>query len=179
MNTQNAVIGVVAIIVLGVGGYGIYSALSGGSDATNLAAAGQTASTTPTVDPATTVQGQDVRVGTGREAKPGDSVSVLYVGKFTDGTVFDSSAAHGNQPLKFTLGADGLIPGFQVGVNGMKEGGQRLISVPPSLGYGTNDVKDAAGKIIIPANSTLVFEVELVKVENGPPAPSATTTPKK
>ncbi len=175
MNTQNLVIGVVALIVLGVGGYGIYSATSDGPNAANVAAVGQTASTTPAGDPATTVQGQDVRVGTGREAKPGDKVSVLYAGKFTDGTVFDSSAAHDNKPLTFVLGADGLIPGFQVGVNGMKEGGQRLISIPPPLGYGTTDVKDADGKIIIPANSTLVFELELVKVEDAPAAPATTT----
>lgn len=174
MNTQNAIIGVVALVVLGVGGYGIYSATSNGTDAANVAAVGQTATST---DPTTTVQGQDVKVGTGREAKPGDVVSVLYVGKFTDGTVFDSSAAHDNQPLKFTLGADGLIPGFQVGVNGMKEGGQRLLSIPPVLGYGSEDVKDPSGNVVIPANSTLIFEVELLKVEDAPAAPA--TAPKQ
>ncbi|MDO8514490.1 MAG: FKBP-type peptidyl-prolyl cis-trans isomerase [bacterium] len=123
------------------------------------------------------VQGQDVKVGTGREAKPGDTVSVLYVGKFSDGTVFDSSAAHNNEPLKFTLGAGGLIAGFQIGVNGMKEGGQRVLSIPPSFGYGAQDVKDASGKVIIPANSTLIFEIQLEKVEDTPAA-ADTTTPK-
>ncbi|PIR84201.1 peptidylprolyl isomerase [Candidatus Kaiserbacteria bacterium CG10_big_fil_rev_8_21_14_0_10_51_14] len=172
MNTQNAIIGGVVLIVLAVGGYSIYRATSNGDGAANVAGAGLTATST---DPATTVQGQDVRVGTGREAKPGDLVSVLYAGKFTDGTVFDSSAAHDNEPLKFILGADGLIPGFQVGVNGMKEGGQRLISVPPTLGYGAEDVKDDAGNVVIPANSTLVFEVELVKVEDAPTAAPETT----
>ncbi len=111
------------------------------------------------------VQGQDVTVGTGKTAEPGTSVSVLYVGMLQDGTVFDSSAANGNAPLIFTLGTDGLIPGFQIGVNGMKEGGERRIAIPPELGYGNQDVKDPSGKVIIPANSTIVFDVRLVKVE--------------
>jgi len=67
------------------------------------------------------VQAQEVTVGKGASATPGSSVSVLYVGKLQDGTVFDSSAAHNNQPLTFTLGSQGLIAGFQIGVNGMKE----------------------------------------------------------
>jgi FKBP-type peptidyl-prolyl cis-trans isomerase len=89
--------------------------------------------------------------------------------------VFDSSAAHNNEPLTFALGTAGLIPGFQVGVNGMKEGGQRLLSIPPSLGYGDQDVKDAAGKVIIPANSTLIFEIQLEKVEDTPAAAAPET----
>jgi FKBP-type peptidyl-prolyl cis-trans isomerase len=113
----------------------------------------------------TQVQAQEVAIGTGAEAKPGDTVSVLYVGQLQDGTVFDSSAAHNNEPLTFVLGAEGLIPGFQIGVNGMKEGGERLMAIPPSLGYGSQDVKDNAGKVIIPANSTIVFDVKLVKVQ--------------
>lgn len=176
MNIQTIIIGIVVIIVVAVGGYGIYNSKS---------AATAAAPTTETPADATTVgqmgtgqdqvQGQDVRVGTGREAKPGDTVSVLYVGKFADGTVFDSSAAHGGDPLTFVLGSNGLIPGFQVGVNTMKEGGQRLLSIPPSLGYGTEDVKDPSGKVIIPANSTLIFEVELVKVTDTPAGGAATT----
>jgi FKBP-type peptidyl-prolyl cis-trans isomerase len=118
----------------------------------------------------TQVQAQEVAVGTGAQAKPGDTVSVLYVGQLQDGTVFDSSAAHNNEPLTFVLGAQGLIPGFQIGVNGMKEGGERLMAIPPSLGYGSEDIKDSAGKVIIPANSTIVFDVKLVKVQE------ATTT---
>lgn len=113
------------------------------------------------------VQGQEVKVGTGKEAKPGTIVTVNYVGKLTDGTVFDSSV--GKQPLTFTLGAQGIIPGFQVGVNGMKEGGERLLAIPPALGYGDKQVGT------IPPNSTLVFDVTLVKVEDAPataPAPA-------
>ena len=126
----------------------------------------QQATTTPQV------QGQDVTVGTGTVATPGSVVSVLYVGALADATVFDSSAAHGNKPLDFTLGAQGLIPGFQIGVNGMKVGGERKIAIPPELGYGAQDVKGASGKVIIPANSTIIFDVKLVKV-------TASTTPAK
>ena len=154
----------IVVIVIGLGGYFLYRSMNSEVSAANPQVQGAAA------DDKNQVQGQDVKVGTGREAKPGDTVSILYVGKFTDGTIFDSSAAHGNVPLKFTLGTGGLIAGFQIGVNGMKEGGQRVLSIPPSLGYGAQDVKDASGKVIIPANSTLIFEIQLEKVEDTPAA---------
>ncbi len=165
MNTKNLIIGVVVIAVILIGGYFIY---------TNTSAAPATADNTNTQATASTtdqVQAQEVSIGTGAVAAPGTVVSVLYVGKLQDGTVFDSSEAHGNQPLTFTLGSEGLIPGFQIGINTMKEGGERLLAIPPALGYGNQDVKDANGKVIIPANSTLIFDVKLVKV-----APGTTTS---
>jgi FKBP-type peptidyl-prolyl cis-trans isomerase len=130
------------------------------------------AASNATASSSTQVQAQEVAVGKGSAATPGSSVQVLYVGKLQDGTVFDSSAAHGNQPLTFTLGAQGLIAGFQIGVNGMKEGGERLIAVPPALGYGSQDVKDPSGKVIIPANSTLIFDIKLVKVSAAAATPT-------
>jgi FKBP-type peptidyl-prolyl cis-trans isomerase len=90
-------------------------------------------------------------------AKDGDKVAVLYKGMLTDGTVFDESKAHGNTPLDFDVGGR-VIRGFSDGVRGMKLGGKRKVTIPPSLGYGPQ----ANGKI--PANSTLVFEIELVKL---------------
>ena len=173
MSTKAIVIGVIALIIIAVGAYFL---ISKSSPATTqpasqpAAAAATTGTTTPSADQ---VQAQEVSVGTGTAATPGTSVSVLYVGKLQDGTVFDSSAAHGNQPLVFTLGAQGLIAGFQIGVNGMKEGGERLIAIPPALGYGAQDVKDPSGKVIIPANSTLVFDIKLVKVGAAAPATPA------
>ncbi|MFA7310196.1 MAG: FKBP-type peptidyl-prolyl cis-trans isomerase [Candidatus Paceibacterota bacterium] len=162
MNVKNIVIWIVVLLVVIIGGYFIYTSTAG-------APATQTATTTAqqgdsTAASSTQVQAQEVTVGTGAAAKPGDTVSVLYVGQLSDGTVFDSSAAHGNQPLTFVLGAQGLIAGFQIGVNGMKEGGERLLAIPAALGYGAQEVKDANGKVIIPANSTIVFDVKLVKV---------------
>jgi len=158
MSTRNIITWVIVLLVVIIGGYVAYKSL-GAKPAQN--ASGQQAGTATS----TQVQAQEVAVGTGVQAKPGDTVSVLYVGQLQDGTVFDSSAAHGNQPLVFVLGAQGLIPGFQIGVNGMKEGGERLLAIPPSLGYGDQDVKDADGKVIIPANSTIIFDVKLVKVQ--------------
>jgi FKBP-type peptidyl-prolyl cis-trans isomerase len=154
---RNIVIWVVVVLVISIGGYLVYASMKGSPQ--NAPQAAQNASST------TQVQAQEVAVGTGAQAKPGDTVSVLYVGQLQNGTVFDSSAAHNNQPLTFVLGAQGLIPGFQIGINGMKEGGERLMAIPATLGYGAQDVKNASGTVIIPANSTLVFDVKLVKVQ--------------
>jgi FKBP-type peptidyl-prolyl cis-trans isomerase len=170
MSTKTILILVVVIIVVLGGGYFIAKSMNPAAPAPAATA------TTTATDTSQQVQGQDVKVGTGETAAPGSQVSVLYVGKLADGTVFDSSAAHGNTPLVFVLGAQGLIPGFQIGVNGMKVGGERLLAIPPSLGYGAQDVKDSTGKVIIPANSTLVFDVQLVKVAA---APATSTTPAK
>ena len=157
---------VVIIIIIG-GGY-LYtkfgSSLLGSSE---TPAPQEQATTTPQV------AGQDATVGTGAEATPGAVVSVLYVGMLQDGTVFDSSANNNNEPLTFTLGSEGIIPGFQIGVNGMREGGERRISIPPELGYGSQDVTDADGKVIIPGNSTLIFDIKLVSV--GTPSEASTT----
>lgn len=155
--SKNIVIGAIILLVVIIGGYFIYKGSSGAPATDQLAATSASTSTDQ-------VQAQEVTVGTGIEAVPGSEVSVLYVGQLTDGTVFDSSAAHGNEPLTFVLGNEGMIPGFQIGVNGMKEGGERLIAIPPSLAYGDQDVKDAAGTVIIPAGSTIIFDVRLVKV---------------
>lgn len=170
MSTKTIVIGIVVIILIAIGAVVLL----------NRAPVTPVADTQATQQPTASgdqVQAQEVSVGTGTQAAPGSVVSVLYVGKLQDGTVFDSSAAHNNEPLTFQLGSQGLIAGFQVGVNGMKEGGERLIAIPPALGYGTQDVKDASGKVIIPANSTLIFDIKLVKVEPAPAASSTTAAP--
>jgi FKBP-type peptidyl-prolyl cis-trans isomerase len=162
MNTRNMVIWVAVILVVLIGGYATYKFMGGSSAAT-----GANATTTPAATDQ--VQAQEVREGTGAQATPGSQVSVLYVGKLTDGTVFDSSAAHNNEPLTFVLGSQDMIPGFQIGVNGMKVGGQRVMAVPPALAYGDKPVTNPqTGAVIIPANSTIVFEVELVDVKPAP-----------
>lgn len=111
---------------------------------------------------------KDEVVGTGAEAVAGSQVTVNYVGALANGTVFDASAAHG-QPFVFVVGAGKVIPGWDQGLLGMKVGGKRLLAIPPTLAYGAQPIqgKDANGNTVdvIPANSTLVFEVELVKVE--------------
>lgn len=101
---------------------------------------------------------EDVVVGTGREAKKGDKVSVHYTGSFTDGKVFDSSKFR-NQPFEFTIGAGEVITGWDLGVAGMKTGGTRNLTIPSELAYG------ATGNQAIPPNSTLKFTIELLAVK--------------
>jgi len=100
---------------------------------------------------------EDVQVGTGTEARSGQTIAVHYVGTLADGTVFDSSRERG-EPFTFTLGVGQVIQGWDLGVSGMKEGGIRNLTIPPSLGYGERDLG------AIPPNSTLYFEVELISV---------------
>ena len=102
---------------------------------------------------------EDQVVGTGEEAKAGNSVTVHYVGTLTNGSMFDASRNRGNDGFTFTLGAGEVIQGWDQGVAGMKVGGKRKLTIPPELGYGSRAMGSA-----IPANSTLVFEVELLKV---------------
>lgn len=101
---------------------------------------------------------KDEVVGTGTEAKAGDIVTVHYVGSLTNGTVFDASRSHGDQGFTFTLGAGQVIKGWDVGVAGMKVGGKRKLTIPADMAYGNQAVGG-----VIPANSTLVFEVDLLK----------------
>jgi len=101
-----------------------------------------------------------LKAGTGdRVTKEGDGISVNYLGTLTDGTKFDSSYDR-NQAFTFDLGAGQVIKGWDQGLIGMKLGEKRKITIPASLGYGDR----AIGKI--PANSTLIFEVELVGFKN-------------
>lgn len=123
----------------------------------------QTSTTSTTMPPAqnvTDLQVTDEVVGQGASAAPGDTVTVNYVGSLTDGTVFDASANHGSQGFTFTLGTGQVIAGWDKGIVGMKVGGKRLLVIPASMAYG-----DRAVGSVIPANSTLVFQVELLSVQ--------------
>ena len=104
------------------------------------------------------LQIDDIKVGTGAEAKAGQKVAVHYVGTLTNGSKFDSSRDRG-QPFEFKLGAGQVIKGWDQGVAGMKIGGVRKLTIPPELGYGAGGYPP-----VIPPNSTLVFEVELLSV---------------
>ena len=100
----------------------------------------------------------DISIGEGAEATAGQEVTVHYTGWLTDGTKFESSKDR-SQPFSFPLGAGHVIKGWDQGVQGMKEGGVRKLTIPAELGYGA---RGAGG--VIPPNAVLVFEVELIKV---------------
>lgn len=101
---------------------------------------------------------EDIKIGTGVVAKPGEIVRVHYTGWLEDGTKFDSSVDR-NQPFEFPLGQGFVIQGWDKGVDGMKVGGVRKLIIPASMGYGE---RGAGG--VIPPNATLIFEVELLGV---------------
>lgn len=100
----------------------------------------------------------DLKIGEGATAQAGQTVSVHYTGWLTDGRKFDSSKDR-NQPFRFKLGAGQVIRGWDEGVQGMKVGGTRKLTIPPQLGYGA---RGAGG--VIPPNATLVFDVELLEI---------------
>jgi FKBP-type peptidyl-prolyl cis-trans isomerase FkpA len=96
--------------------------------------------------------------GSGAAAKSGDQVTVHYTGWLTNGRKFDSSHDR-REPFRFALGRGNVIAGWDEGVEGMKIGGKRKLTIPPALGYGPY----GAGNVI-PPDATLVFEVELLAV---------------
>lgn len=100
----------------------------------------------------------DVRIGTGPAATAGDTVTVNYIGSTRDGVQFDSSYSRG-EPFTFTIGEGRVIPGWEQGVPGMKVGGQRILIIPPEMGYGNRAVGP------IEPNSILVFAVELLSIK--------------
>ena len=102
---------------------------------------------------------KDKLVGEGSVASKYSIVTVHYIGRLENGKTFDSSKQIGKEPIRFTLGAGQVIKGWDQGIIGMKVGGQRKLIIPPNLGYGDQDMG------VIPPNSTLIFNVELIEVE--------------
>ncbi|MBL8910051.1 MAG: FKBP-type peptidyl-prolyl cis-trans isomerase [Archangium sp.] len=105
------------------------------------------------------LQIEEIQVGTGAEAKPGNQVSMHYTGTLTDGSVFDTSRKRAGT-FDFQLGAGMVIKGWDQGIPGMKVGGRRKLTIPPELGYGAGGYPP-----VIPPNSTLIFDVELIAVK--------------
>ncbi|MDB5255172.1 MAG: peptidyl-prolyl cis-trans isomerase [Candidatus Nomurabacteria bacterium] len=133
------------------------------------APAQSTVAPAPTPAPSTkvistkTVNGMKIEVtkeGTGEPIKTGQVATMLYTGKLTDGTVFDASSKHGNEPFTFTLGAGQVIKGWDQGIVGMKVGEHRTLTIPYNLAYGENGYPPA-----IPPKATLIFDVTLVGIK--------------
>jgi peptidylprolyl isomerase len=104
----------------------------------------------------------DQKPGEGDEVRKGDIVAVRYTGKLkADGKQFDSNTGEGKEPLRFQVGSGSVVAGFDEGMLGMKPGGKRKLFIPAALGYGSRAVGS------IPADSDLIFEVEVVKVLPG------------
>lgn len=103
---------------------------------------------------------EDVKVGNGAEALPGKTVKVHYIGRLVDGKEFDTSCQEGREAFEFTLGQGQVIQGWDSGVLGMKVGGQRRLIIPARYAYGANSPSPD-----IPANSALIFDVELMEVK--------------
>ena len=102
---------------------------------------------------------EDIKIGEGQEVEKFNIVTVNYTGLLEDGTKFDSSLNPGRTPFRFTVGAGQVIIGWDEGLIGMKVGGKRKLTIPPELGYGSRDNGP------IPANSTLIFEIDLLGIE--------------
>jgi FK506-binding nuclear protein len=102
---------------------------------------------------------EDVVVGQGVPVKNGQKVSMRYIGKLTNGKVFDSNTK--GQPFKFTLGKGQVIKGWDLGIAGMKVGGERKLTIPAKLAYGAQGAPPE-----IPKNATLMFDVKLLAVNN-------------
>jgi peptidylprolyl isomerase len=132
----------------------------------NLAAptAAPTNGSAGTITTADGLQITDEAIGQGPAAAAGDNVTMQYVGSLTNGTVFDASAKHGTEGFEFALGSGQVIKGWDEGIVGMKVGGKRKLVIPAELGYGSRGAGAA-----IPPNSTLIFEVELVKLQKNTP----------
>jgi FKBP-type peptidyl-prolyl cis-trans isomerase len=101
----------------------------------------------------------DIVVGHGASPSTGQTVIVHYTGTLTDGKKFDSSLDRG-KPFNFVIGRGQVIKGWDVGVSTMKVGGKRKLTIPSSMGYGASGIPG-----VIPANATLIFEVELLDIQ--------------
>ncbi len=126
-----------------------------------------TTNTTQQETPMNTQEGQmDIKIiqeGTGEPIKVGQTAVMNYTGRLEDGTAFDSNVeaqfSH-VEPFEFTLGQNRVIQGWEKGVLGMKVGEKRVLTIPSSLGYGASGIPG-----VIPANATLIFDVELVSIK--------------
>lgn len=148
--TMYYVIGVIALIFI------VKYFISNEAHVTSMNSQSQTQTSTTITELKVT----DEVVGTGATAEKGDTVTMDYVGTLTNGTVFDASKNHGSTGFTFTLGVGQVIAGWDKGIVGMKVGGKRRLEIPANLAYGNQAIGN-----VIPVNSALIFEVELLSIK--------------
>lgn len=160
MNKKDIIIIVIVLIVV-IGGVYLIFNLKPANQNNNLP--GNNSGNEQNQNPSSyEVQGMKIdtlKEGTGPEAKTGNTVTVHYTGTLENGTKFDSSLDRG-MPFSLVLGENSVIQGWELGLLGMKVGEKRKLTIPPELGYGNRAVGD-----LIPANSTLIFEVEMLDIQ--------------
>ncbi len=149
MNTKSIFTTIGIIVIAGI----IIVAVRGGDNSAGTAKVSDTLETKPML------QITDTKVGTGAEVVNGSKVSVHYTGTLENGTKFDSSRDSGT-PFEFTVGIGKVIKGWDEGLIGMKVGGMRKLVIPADLAYG-----DQSPSPLIPAGSTLHFDVEVVGIK--------------
>ncbi len=161
VSRRNLLILIAVLILVGVAA-GLFFAFRGGSTTPEPQTASNPADPVAGIQVITTGSGlqyQELKAGSGPAAQAGETVAVHYTGWLTDGTKFDSSLDRGT-PFEFTLGRGGVIQGWDEGVAGMQVGGVRKLIIPAALAYGDRGIEG-----VIPANSILVFDVELVEIK--------------
>jgi len=109
-------------------------------------------------------EAKDIVVGSGKRVAIGDTIVVHYVGQLENGTTFDTSVTN-SIPFVTKIGVGEVITGWDIGILDMQEGGTRRLVIPAELGYGSREIKDVEGNVIIPKNSTLIFDIVLLQVE--------------
>jgi FKBP-type peptidyl-prolyl cis-trans isomerase len=156
MNKQKGIVVTIAVVVvfLLVGGTALWNNFTNNNQNQNQMSQDNNQTQTSPEQ----IQIKDIAVGSGDIAVAGKEVTVNYTGVFADGKKFDSSLDRG-VPFTFKLGSGMVIKGWDIGIEGMKVGGKRILVIPPNLGYGS----EAYGQI--PASSTLIFQVELLGVK--------------
>jgi peptidylprolyl isomerase len=105
----------------------------------------------------------DLEVGTGAAVQSGHTLVVEYVGEFTDGTIFDSTAEKG-EPFIFTLGVNQVLKGWDTGLQGMRVGGIRKLEIPSHLAFGKNGQCFSNGECPVPGNTDVIYEVTLLDI---------------
>lgn len=158
MSKNSIIVGGFILLAVVIGSYMILSNIKPANKGENLNQMTSTTNKNPTASSSGQLKIEDIIVGTGQEAKAGDTVVMNYLGTLEDGTKFDSSYDRG-QPFTTQIGVGQVIQGWDEGVPGMKIGGKRKLIIPSQMAYGDRAIGN------IPPNSTLIFEVELLDIK--------------